>query len=885
MGDFTSELGHYVKQELGVDWQAAESCVFCRVAFKDSRLTRSGKHEIKVLQCLHSSCGSCLEESLRNSDEVKCPICDARNEQRSYHKYMCNFAVHQGIDRGKIDEQKGIACDECVESCPAVESCRQCVRNLCVQCGDHHRRSKTTNMHTLVSLAEQHEDKMHRAAFCAEHDDQRLDLFCETCECVCCRLCILGEHEHHAYKLLAGGLVESERDIMRAQIEQLRGLAKKMRERHQSLSRATRALDDDAEASRANLERMKSQVLSAIRQRRRDMLQEVDAYARWHRGTFEQKRGSLTSKMVFLWRAIDFMEKVLARGTNVEILFLASFIASRNVLGSSSFDLHADQVDDADSGLAWTAELSEALALLQAMGELRFSGEAPAVAASSTGHATPISPSRSAARGHGLAAEALPLRDAAPPHTERAQQQQQQPKQQLTPPLPKQQHQQQQPKQQLQLPPQQKQPQQRQPQTQPQIAPPQQRQRSPPDPQPQTQQPRQAQPPEPPKEQPQQQKAQTQGAVLARTAGPPPENIAAPSPAAAGARGDGSGAPLKISLSEAIGVAPVAKQTLRLYDVLQGQAASVARLGGVHAMSDEQLASGGLRRRVAVLGMEGEELGRFRSPCGIAVDMSHIYVADTLNNRIQVFSKADRKLLGALKIPTHGEDGLADPSGLCCAGDGRLVIVQYGLDRVLSVELARCPEPDTLKVVKMQIFAEQFYGPFGVGFSQGRLFIADSCNHRVLVMSLTGHVLFSIGARGSERGQFEYPECLATFADGSVAVSDKDNHRIQVFDPRGRFLNYIPSDWQQVRQRPVDGSLASRGSLSGPMGMVTDRRDRLYVCDCGSHRVQIFTRDGRWLWSSDTVSKDSPVFRSPTGVAIDEDGQVYVASDHCVQVF
>lgn len=96
MGDFTSELGHYVKQELGVDWQAAESCVFCRVAFKDSRLTRSGKHEIKVLQCLHSSCGSCLEESLRNSDEVKCPICDARNEQRSYHKYMCNFAVHQG---------------------------------------------------------------------------------------------------------------------------------------------------------------------------------------------------------------------------------------------------------------------------------------------------------------------------------------------------------------------------------------------------------------------------------------------------------------------------------------------------------------------------------------------------------------------------------------------------------------------------------------------------------------------------------------------------------------------------------------------------------------------------------------------------------------------
>ena len=37
----------------------------------------------------------------------------------------------------------------------------------------------------------------------------------------------------------------------------------------------------------------------------------------------------------------------------------------------------------------------------------------------------------------------------------------------------------------------------------------------------------------------------------------------------------------------------------------------------------------------AVLGVEGEELGCFRSPCGMAIDSRRLFVADTLNCRIQ----------------------------------------------------------------------------------------------------------------------------------------------------------------------------------------------------------------------------------------------------------
>merc|ERR1712107_605463 len=82
----------------------------------------------------------------------------------------------------------------------------------------------------------------------------------------------------------------------------------------------------------------------------------------------------------------------------------------------------------------------------------------------------------------------------------------------------------------------------------------------------------------------------------------------------------------------------------------------------------------------------------------------------------------------------------------------------------------------------------------------------------------------------------------------------------------------------------IQGATCQMGRLVGPMGMCRDKYDRLYVCDCSRNRVQIFTRDGDWLWSSDGLGSQCS-FISPTAITIDENGFVLVASDHCVQIF
>jgi len=48
------------------------------------------------------------------------------------------------------------------------------------------------------------------------------------------------------------------------------------------------------------------------------------------------------------------------------------------------------------------------------------------------------------------------------------------------------------------------------------------------------------------------------------------------------------------------------------------------------------------------------------------------------------------------------------------------------------------------------------------------------------------------GTRGTGPGQFELPHGVVVDAEGKVYVSDRETHRIEVFDPNGHFLTEWP---------------------------------------------------------------------------------------------
>ena len=126
--------------------------------------------------------------------------------------------------------------------------------------------------------------------------------------------------------------------------------------------------------------------------------------------------------------------------------------------------------------------------------------------------------------------------------------------------------------------------------------------------------------------------------------------------------------------------------------------------------------------------------GQFNNPKGISVDRAgNVYVAETINHRVQVFDSSGRFLR------KWGSEG---------SGDG------------------------------------QFNRPTGIAIDRaGNVYVADRGNHRVQVFDTTGRFLLKWGSEGSGNGQFDVPRHIAVDGAWNVYVSDTGNNRIQVFAP------------------------------------------------------------------------------------------------------
>jgi DNA-binding beta-propeller fold protein YncE len=128
----------------------------------------------------------------------------------------------------------------------------------------------------------------------------------------------------------------------------------------------------------------------------------------------------------------------------------------------------------------------------------------------------------------------------------------------------------------------------------------------------------------------------------------------------------------------------------------------------------------------------------------------------------------------------------------------------------------------------------EFNRPEGVALGPvDRLYVADSCNHRIQVFSSDGAWLSSFGRPGGGAGELSYPYDVQVDAEGRVYVCEFGNSRIQVFDAQGQSLEIIG----RAGRAP--------GEFSNPWSIALDAKGHLYVADPGNHRVQKLVRRPR----------------------------------------
>uniref|UniRef100_A0A8C3JBF3 RING-type E3 ubiquitin transferase n=1 Tax=Calidris pygmaea TaxID=425635 RepID=A0A8C3JBF3_9CHAR len=96
------------------------------------------------------------------------------------------------------------SCSMCKEKRPAHSLCTLCNKWLCSTCTEEHRHVKEAGDHLLsVSLKGSTENEASEfSLFCPVHTQEPLKLFCETCDTLTCRSCLLTEHKEHRFRHL-----------------------------------------------------------------------------------------------------------------------------------------------------------------------------------------------------------------------------------------------------------------------------------------------------------------------------------------------------------------------------------------------------------------------------------------------------------------------------------------------------------------------------------------------------------------------------------------------------------------------------------------------------------------------------------------------------------
>ena len=186
----------------------------------------------------------------------------------------------------------------------------------------------------------------------------------------------------------------------------------------------------------------------------------------------------------------------------------------------------------------------------------------------------------------------------------------------------------------------------------------------------------------------------------------------------------------------------------------------------------------------------------------------------------------------------------------------------------------------------------QFGGPTGLTFdSVGNLYIADTDNNRIRMISPAGIVTTVAGGNGpgysgdggpAASAQLGGPQGVTVDAAGNLFIADTSNNVVRKVAPGGTISTYAGTGFPGFSG---DSGPPASAMLFLPTDVALDRSGNLFIADLGTVRIRMISNGtistvvgsagGSPLADGRLASSIS--LKGPTGVAVDSAGNIYFA--------